>query len=134
MDAKKYFFIGCKLFGVYCFVISIPTFISFIQLMMTPINLPPEILKNIFVTNVLTCVIPVCYMVFGVYLLRDGSHLFSFAKLKQANLDDTKDKKTFHLFLKFLGMYLIISFFPDFMRTISNLYIIIFYQVLQECP
>jgi hypothetical protein len=119
MVGKDYFILGCKLFGIYCLVLGIPGLIAVIPTFMEPAGLGAELHQLYMVTAITTRMIPVIYIVAGLYLLFDGKKLFQLAyPAESENAMDIKAK--FTIFVKMLGIYLVIAYFPDLLKSISS--------------
>lgn len=94
---------------------TIPTFVQ-------PRDLGDEYRKIFMATIVATRLIAVIYIIGGFYLLRGGKWLYDFAfKETPEDFDDIREK--FTLFVKLFGIFLIISYFPDLLLTVSNYFV-----------
>lgn len=119
MKPQDYFVHGCKLFGVYCFVLGIPALATLIPTFIQPQDLSSEYKKIYTATVIATRLIPILYIAIGLFLLRGEEYLLRFAYSRDTE-SSNKTKEKLNLFLKFLGIFLVISYFPDLLRTISS--------------
>ena len=119
MKPEEYFVLGCKLFGVYCFVLGIPAFATIVPTFVQAQDIPSNFKKMYTVTVIATRLIPVIYITMGFYLIKGGDRLLRLAYPRGADFSD-EIKVKLNLFLRFLGIFLIISYFPNLLRTISS--------------
>jgi len=119
MKPRDYFILGCKLFGVWCLLQGIFSLIGTIPTFMKAPDLGSELQEIYMVTIVVTRLIPILYIALGIYLLRDGSQLFRFAYPDDdENISDLEEK--FKVFIKIFGIYLLVTYIPDLLKTISS--------------
>lgn len=122
MKAKDYFILGSKLFGIWCFFQGIVGVLAAIPTFMSPPKLGPEMGRIYMATAFVGRIIPVLFIASGIYLLRGGNRLYEFAypgETEQANDLEWK----FVLFLKMLGIYLLVVYIPDLLRTASAFFV-----------
>ena len=119
MAGKDYFILGCKLFGIYCLVLGIPSLIAVIPTFIQPEGLSSEFHQLYMVTAITTRMIPVVYIIGGLYLLFGGKRLFQLAYPEDFEIS-MNIKGKFTLFVKMMGIYLVVSYFPDFLKSISS--------------
>jgi hypothetical protein len=118
MTGKDYFILGCKLFGIYCLVLAIPAIIGVIPTVV-PVPGSNEDTRQIMrVVAIATCLLPVLFISSGLYLLRGGERLYQFAYPNETVKATIPEEKLL-LFVKMLGLFLIISNVPDLLRAIS---------------
>jgi hypothetical protein len=116
MKPQDYFVLGCKLFGVYCLVLVVPAIVTVIPTFVQPQDLGNDLKQIYLASKIATILIPIIYISGGLYLIRSGSHLYRFAYPEDAEYSDEMSEK-FRLFLKFLGIFLIITYSPTFLKT-----------------
>ncbi len=123
MKIQDYFFLGCKLFGIYCLFLSIPYFAAAIPAFATQPQLGNEYHQMMLVTTIVTWLVPIVYFIAGLYLLKSGKHIYDFAyqNIECNDIENLEEK--FKLFLKMLGVYLIVIYFPDLLKSISGYFI-----------
>lgn len=118
MNGKDHFMLGCKLFGVYCLVLAIPAILATIPTFI-PFQGGNENTRQIMmVTAIATRLLPALYIISGFYLIRGGERLYQFAYPNQEGHASISEEKLL-LFVKMLGLFLIIGYFPDLLRSIS---------------
>ncbi len=119
MKPEEYFVLGCKLFGVYCLILGDPYLVATIPSFVQPQDMTTDYKKIYTATVITTRLIPIIYLAMGAYLIRGGEKLLRFAYPEGAEFTD-KTREKLNLFLRFLGVFLVISYFPDLLRTISS--------------
>ena len=122
MKARDYFIVGSKLFGIWCLFQGIVGVIAAIPTFMSPPKLGPEMGRIYMAAALVGRIIPVLFFVSGIYLLRGGNRLYEFAypgKPEQATDLEWK----FVLFVKMLGIYLLVVYIPDLLRTASECFV-----------
>lgn len=72
MKTKDYFILGSKLFGIWCLFQGIVGLIAVIPSFIFPDKLGPEMHRIYMVTAVVARIIPILFIVVGIYLLRGG--------------------------------------------------------------
>lgn len=112
--------LGCKLFGVYCLFLSLPYIAAAIPTFTATKELGEEYAQIMFLTKVVTWLIPIFYISLGVYLIKNGRMIHQFAYTEPNKNDGTGNRQKFTLYLKMLGMFLIINNFPDFLKSITS--------------
>ncbi len=123
MNQKDYFILGSKLLGVYCFVISFAYIIEAIEVLIEPLGFPRSYIHAAFAIRIIEWLIPLFYISLGIYLIRKGSFIYNLIFPKQAASIFALPEK-FMLFQKFLGLYLLTTAFPDFLKIVSNFFIV----------
>ncbi len=119
MRTSDYFNLGCKLFGVYFFVLSVPLFISAISTFFPPENASPDIDKYLFFYTLVARLLPVIYVIIGVILIQKSDKIFDFA-YRDNHTDIKENSEKFRLFLKMLGIYLFAEYLPELITSISS--------------
>ncbi len=119
MKPEEYFVLGCKLFGVYCFVLGVPALVTTIPSFVQPQDMSSDYQKMYTATVIATRLIPIIYIAMGMYLIRGGGKLLRFAYPEGVEFSN-KTREKLSLFLRFLGLFLLISYFPDLLRTIAS--------------
>jgi hypothetical protein len=122
MKAKDYFILGSKLFGIWCLLQGFIGLFAAIPTFMPPPKLAPEMDRLYTATALVGRVIPVLFIAAGIYLLRGGSHLYKFAYPGDAE-EGTDLQSKFVLFVKMLGIYLLVVYIPDLLRTASAFFV-----------
>lgn len=122
MKARDYFMLGCKLFGIWCLFKGITGLIGVIPTFISPGDLSPEIKKIYQVTTIVYQLIPILFFAAGIYLLRGGRNLYKFA-YPEETAEGTELEEKFAVFVKMLGIYLLVVYIPDFLATISNYFV-----------
>jgi hypothetical protein len=118
MKTRDYFILGCKLFGIWCLFQGIVGLIGVIPSFISPDKLGPELHRIYMVTAVVARIIPILFIVAGVYLLRGGTQLYKFAYPNEAEgVADLESK--FTVLVKMLGIYLLVLYVPDLLKTAS---------------
>ncbi len=119
MNGKDYFILGCKLFGVYCLVLGVPTILLTIPTFIQPMGLDLKYKKIMMATVIATRLLPVFYIIGGFYLLRGGERLYQLAYPDETVHTELLEGKLL-LFIKMLGLFLIVNYFPVLLQTISS--------------
>ena len=121
MNAREYFVLGCKLLGVWCLFMSIIPLTAAITTFGSGPNMGEEYASIMFLTRVVMRLTPILYIVAGIYLLKNGTILHNFAYPPEDSTKESFDiHEKFALFLKLLGVYLIVNYFPDLLKSISS--------------
>ena len=150
MTSRDYFVVGCKVVGIYCIFLSLSYFVNAIGTFFTPSDLPPEIAQSLFVARTILRLVPIIYVLLGIYLLKDGRFIHDLAypqvlpiedeeeNSEQRNESDTANDSVLQppveednannltmtdkltLAFKFTGIYLILANFPDVLKIIEN--------------
>jgi hypothetical protein len=129
MSSRDYFIVGCKVVGIYCIFLSIDYFVHAIGTFFYPANLSPEMAWSLLVTKTVLRLIPIVYLILGVYLVKNGRVIHNIAyppnQDNDANTIDTNTGDALSMAAKivlafqFAGLYLIITNFPDLIKTLS---------------
>jgi len=122
MKARDYFVLGSKLFGIWCLFQGIVGLIAVIPTFMSPDKLGPEMNRIYIVTAIVSRIIPVLFIVAGIYLLRAADRLYEFAYPGEGGQGTDLESK-FVLFVKMLGIYLLVRYIPDLLRTASECFV-----------
>ena len=70
MKSREYFVLSCKIFGIYCLFVSIGFAALAITTFTTPGQIPNgELSRILFLKNTVTRLIPLVYIVLGIYLI-----------------------------------------------------------------
>ena len=120
MKLQDYFNLGCKLFGVYFLFLSVPLFVSAIATFYPVENLSADFNRYLIFHNIILRVLPIIYIVFGVYLIKNSEKIYKFAYGKVDDIDLNENAEKFSLFLKMLGFYLIANYLPDLIKSITS--------------
>ncbi|MBI4708352.1 MAG: hypothetical protein HY761_10600 [Candidatus Omnitrophica bacterium] len=119
MKGRDYFILGSKLFGIWCLFQGIAGLIATASTFVSAPDLDPELHKIYMVTTVVTRLIPILFIASGIYLLRGGNHLYKFAYPDDLEEGPELEEK-FTIFVKMLGIYLLVSYIPDLLKAISS--------------
>ena len=91
--------------------------------------------KIYMATVLVTRIVPVLFIAAGIYLLRGWNRLYEFAYPGEAEQGPDLEWK-FVLFVKLLGIYLLVVYIPDLLRTASAFFVYLnappFYDLFQE--
>ena len=120
MKVQDYFNLGCKLFGVYFLFLSVPLCITAISTFYPAQSLSQEFDKYLTFYKIISRLLPIIYLVIGVYLIRNSEKIFKFAYGKIDSPDLNKNSEKFRLFLKMLGIYLIADYLPDLIKSVTS--------------
>jgi len=118
MKGRDYFILGSKLFGIWCLFQGIAGLIATASTFVSAPDLDPELHKIYMVTTVVTRLIPILFIASGIYLIRGGSHLYRFAYPEENETNNLEEQ--FTVFVKMLGIYLLVDYIPDLLKTISS--------------
>lgn len=127
MKPREYFILGSKLFGVWCLFQGIVGLVGVIPTFISPDNLKPEFDRIYFATVVVSRIIPILFIASGIYLLRGGGRLYRFAYPGEEE-QGTDLERNFTVFVKMLGIYLLVIYIPDLLRSLTA------YFVYQNAP
>ena len=122
MKARDYFILGSKLFGIWCLFQGIVGLIAAIPTFMSPDNLRPEMHKIYMATAVVARIIPILFIASGIYLLRGGGRLYRFAYPWEEEQGTDLEWK-FTVFVKMLGIYLLVIYIPDLLRSLTGYFV-----------
>jgi len=121
MNSRGYFILGTKLMGIWCLFMSILSLGAAITTFAKVPKMGDDYANMMFLTTVVIRLIPVVYIFVGIYLLKNGTVIHNLAyppsEIQSQNFDLSEK---FILCLKLLGVYLIVSYFPDLLKTISS--------------
>ncbi len=118
MKPRDYFILGSKLFGIWCLFQGIVGLIAAIPTFIFPDNLSPEMHRIYMAAAVVGRAIPILFIVSGIYLLCGGSQLYRFAYPNETEGKGDLEWK-FTVFVKMLGIYLLVIYAPDLLKTVS---------------
>ena len=119
MKASDYFNLGCKLFGVYFFFLSVPLFVAAISTFYSGEYSSPDFEKYLRFHILISRVLPFFYVFIGVMLIKNSEKIFSFA-YRDYVPDIDKNSEKFRLFLKMLGIYLFSQYIPELIESVSS--------------
>jgi hypothetical protein len=137
MSSRDYFVVGCKVIGIYCIFRSIEYFVHAIGTFFYPADLSPDMAWSLFVTKTVLRLIPIAYLLLGVYLLKNGRVIHNMAYPPNHDIDvNTNDvddipqddgdtlsmTSKIVLAFQFAGLYLIITNFPNLINTSSFIF------------
>ena len=120
MKIQDYFNLGCKLFGIYFIFLSIPLFVNAISTFYPADNTPSEFAKYLTFYKIITRLLPILYLVIGIYLIRNSEKIFLIAYGKIDSIDFKENSEKFRLFLKMFGFYLVADYLPDLIKSITS--------------
>lgn len=116
---REYFLIGCKLLGVYCFIEAIPTIFSAFAMLTTIGSYPDDIVASMRIVRIFSFLTPIAYGGVGIYLLSSSKKLQQYVYKNHESQQDIIEK--FILFLKILGLYLLITYAINFLGSLSDI-------------
>lgn len=119
MIGKDYFILGGKLFGVYCLVLAVPGLLSIVPAIIQ-INRQGAYGHGIFPMLALGQIGPLIYIVAGIYLLTRGEGFYRFS-YPEGNGDINATEEKLLLYLKMLGIYLVVNYIADFLTALSGI-------------
>ncbi len=122
MKPREYFILGSKLFGVWCLFQGIVDLVGLIPTFISLDNLRPEFDRIYFATVVVRRIITVLYIASGIYLLRGGGRLYRFAYPGEEEQGTDLEWK-FTVFVKMLGIYLLVMYIPDLLRSLTGYFV-----------
>ncbi len=112
---------GIKLFGIYCFVLALPHIVNLISTFLyTPTDMPEDYQKAMRLIKIFIWIIPIIFVALGFYFLRDGRLVYKIAYPNDISESNSDFSSKLIMFLKFLGIFLIITNFPNMLKVISN--------------
>ena len=121
MNSREYFILGSKLLGVWCLFMSILHLGAAITTFADGPKMGEEFASLIFLTRFIMRLIPLVYILLGIYLLKSGTVIHNLAYPADGHAIHEMDLRgKFLLFLKLLGVYLIVSYFPDLLKSICS--------------
>ncbi|MBU2573669.1 MAG: hypothetical protein KKH28_06295 [Elusimicrobia bacterium] len=119
MTGKNYFILGCKLFGVYCLVLAVPGLLNIVPAIMQ-INRLGAYGQGIVPMLVLGQIGPLIYLIAGIYLVIRGEAFYRFSYPEgNGGINATEEKVL--LYLKMLGIYLVVEYVSDFLKALSGI-------------
>jgi len=119
MTDRELFFLGCKLFGLYCLVLGFPYIIAIIPLFFPQPEVPEGYRQILRISKVVSFLIPIIYISGGFYLIKDSNFLYELAYRGKINHASDFSGKIL-VFIKMLGLFLVVDFFPDVLKQISE--------------
>lgn len=122
MKARDSFTLGSKLFGIWCLFQGVVGLIGAIPTFISPGKLAPEMQRIYMATSIVSRIIPVLFIVGGIYLLNGGQRLYEFAYPGEAEQETDLEFK-FVLLVKMLGIYLLVRYIPELLRTASEWFV-----------
>lgn len=120
MSPRDYFIVGCKLFGIWCFLLFLTDIFQVIRSLFVQQNLSPEIAGLWRFTKLFGVLKVASFFGLGVYLVRYGDFVHNIAYPNDESSDHMTLRETFTLALKILGMYLIIIYIPYLLEVLSR--------------
>jgi len=120
MNQKDYFVVGCKLFGIWCFVLFLQYFFRIFPDYVLVKNIPDDIADFFRITRLFEVLKPIVLFALGVYLIRFGRFVHRLAYPGELSRAKLNRMDSFILALKILGMYLIIANIPYLLEILSR--------------
>ena len=120
MKIRDYFNLGCKLFGVYFFYLSIPLFIQAVSSFFPIDGLSIDFEKYMFFAKLVSRLLPFIYVFIGYQLIKNGDKVFSFAYSQITEPESISSTDKFRLFLKMLGIFLIANNLIALIKSVTN--------------
>ncbi len=120
MNHKDYFVLGCKLFGIWCFVWFLYYFLKVFPDYFLSLDVPDDVAPVLRISRLFGLLKPFILLALGVYLVSSGRFVHNLAYPTGAQQDLRNLRETFVLGLKLLGMYSIVSYIPQFLDVLST--------------
>lgn len=122
MKPQDYFIIGCKLFGIWCLFQGIIGLVGTIPTFFSPTTMDSNILDIYKATVIVNRLIPILYIICGIYLLKNSPFFYRFAC--SGTVEDISPlEEQFTIFVKMLGLYLLVIYITDLMQLISSWFV-----------
>ena len=116
---KDLFYLGCKLFGIYCLVLGIPFMLAVIPIFFPGPQLGAEYSRILRISRIVSLLIPLIYIGGGLYLIKDAKLLYNLAYREKGEHNAFFEDKIL-VFIKMLGLFLVVTFFPEVLKQISD--------------
>lgn len=117
LSAKNWFLLAYRLAGIYCFVIFLSQLASGVYAIVGYSELNPDFVEYLFLDRMFSICLPLIYLCCSLYLIAGGEYLFRFSYDDRFVTD--KQQRIFYISLKIMGLFLVVSFFPDLFKAIS---------------
>ena len=120
MKPQDYFILGTKLFGIWCLLQGFAFLIAAIPSFFQGGTSDPNFRILVMSTTLSTRLVPIFYIFSGIYLIRGGKYIQNLIEFEiKEILTELELKLTF--FIKLLGIYLLVNYTPELLKSLSAL-------------
>ncbi|HNW44407.1 MAG TPA: hypothetical protein PKI19_07875 [Elusimicrobiales bacterium] len=120
MNGKDHFILGSKLFGVYCIILAVPALLQIVPGIAMARQSFSGMGGGMTMMFALGYIWPLVYLAGGLYLIRDGEAFYKFAYPGAGGGPGGAEDK-FLLYLKMLGIYLVVTYFGDVLKVLAGI-------------
>ena len=120
MKSRELFNVGCKLLGLYLLLLSFPGIGNALLFSATPAGFQNEAAGYMLLIRSLVWLIPIIYVIAGIYMLRSAKIVHAFAYPDRTDDGDFSNEAVLPLAFKVIGLYLITTEGPDLIHPIAS--------------